>query len=112
MVYQAQVAKWSAQNGDHPVNEMRPYLLSPRTSPVASSECWKCRYSGHHGPDCLDPNLVPVIEQKWRSIMATISRHTGSTAVTVAVNLVTEDSTYIDQAEYDTHVIEDYLAVV
>ena len=30
----------------------------------------------------------------------------------VAVNLVTEDSTYIDQAEYDARVIEDYLAVV
>ena len=44
--------------------------------------------------------------------MATILRHAGSTAVMVAVNLVTEDGTYIDQAEYDACVIEDYLAVV
>lgn len=110
VAYQAQVAKWSAQNGDRPVNKMRPYPLSPGTLPVASGECWKCRYTGHHGPDCPDPNLVLVIEQKWRSIAATISRCTGSTAAMVAVNLVTEDGTYIDQAEYDAHVIEDYLA--
>ena len=71
VAYQVQVAKWSAQNGDHPVNKMRPYLLSPGTSPVASGKCWKCRYTGHHGPDCLDPNPVPVIKQKWRSIAAT-----------------------------------------
>jgi len=112
VAYQAQVAKWSAQNGDRPVNEMRPYPLSPGTSPVASGECWKCGYTGHRGPDCPDPNPVPMIEQKWRSIAATISRRAGSTATTAAVNLVTEDGTYIDQAAYDARVIEDYLAAV
>jgi hypothetical protein len=112
VAYQAQVAKWSAQNGDRPVNEMRPYPLSPGTSPVASGECWKCGYTGHRGPDCPDPNPVPMIEQKWRSIAATISRRAGSTAATAAVNLVMEDGTYIDQAAYDACVIEDYLAAV
>ena len=112
VAYQAQVAKWSAQNGDCPVNEMRPYLLSPGTSPIASGECWKCGYTGHRGPDCLEPNPVPLIEQKWRSIAATISRHAGSTMAMAAVNLVTEDGTYIDQAAYDARVIEDYLTAV
>ena len=109
---QAQVAKWSAQNGDRPVNEMCPYPLSPGTSPVASGECWKCGYTGHHGPDCPEPNPVPLIEQKWRSIAATISRRAGSTTATVAVNLVMEDGTYIDQATYDARITEDYLTAV
>jgi len=39
--------------------------------------------------------------------VAAISRRAGSTAATAAVNLVTEDGTYIDQAEYDARVIAD-----
>ena len=64
VAYQAQVAKWSTQNGDDPVNEMWPYPLSPGTSPVASSECWKCRLLGHLGTVCPSPEQVPLIEQK------------------------------------------------
>jgi len=112
IAYEAQVAQWLVQNGDRPVNEMRPYPLSPGTSPVASGKCWKCRHTGHLGPGCPSPDHVPVIEQKWRSIVATISRHAGGTVVTAAVNLMTENGTYIDQAEYDARIIADYLATV
>jgi len=112
IAYEAQVAQWLAQNGDRPVNEMRPYPLSPGTEAVASGECWKCGYTGHLGTGCPSPDHVPMIEQKWRSIAATISRRAGGTGATAAVNLVTENGTYIDQAEYDARVIADYLAMV
>ncbi|KIM35495.1 hypothetical protein M413DRAFT_32445 [Hebeloma cylindrosporum] len=110
--YQAQISKWSLQHGDRPVNEMRPYPLSPGTSAVASGECWKCGHAGHLGTACPSNEQVPATEQKWRSIAATISRRAGSAVTTAAVNLITEDGAFIDQAEYDARVIADYLAAI
>ncbi|KDR76749.1 hypothetical protein GALMADRAFT_139637 [Galerina marginata CBS 339.88] len=112
IAYQAQVADWNARNTGRSVNEMRPYPLSPGTSPVASGECWKCGHTGHLGTACPSPEQIPTIEQKWRSIAATISRRAEGATTTAAVNLVTEDGSFIDQAEYDARVIADYLAAV
>ncbi|KAF8153332.1 hypothetical protein B0H34DRAFT_800549 [Crassisporium funariophilum] len=112
IAYQAQITDWNARHAGRPVNEMRPYPLSPGTSPVASGECWKCGHTGHRGTVCSSSEQVPSIEQKWRSIAATISRRAEGAAATGAVNLVTEDGGFIDQAEYDARVIADYLAAV
>lgn len=74
VAYQAQVAQWVVTSQGRPVNEIRPYPLSPGTLPVAYGECWKCGHVGHLSSACLSTLQVPALEQKWRSIAASIKR--------------------------------------
>ena len=95
--YNAQVLLWQStygQAGKGP-NETRPYPLTPGTVPVASGECWKCRYRTHHPNPCLSP-FVPALETKWQSIAQTIRKRAEAAVVQpTSVNLVAEESNEI-----------------
>lgn len=72
--YQAQLAVWNAASMGRPPNEFRPYPLTPGTAQILSGECWKCGLVGHLNTACTAPVQLPQMEQKWRSIAATIKR--------------------------------------
>jgi hypothetical protein len=107
--YNAQIAEWNTNNPRQFVNELRPYPLTPGTSPVASGECWKCGHPGHLGPNCNVGNQVPALEQRWRAIAATIRRDSNATTVE-NVNYVTTNEAWLSREEYDQQVIANFLA--
>ncbi|PPQ72578.1 hypothetical protein CVT25_006547 [Psilocybe cyanescens] len=106
--YQAQVVEWNSKNAGRPVNETRPFPLSPGTSPVASGECWRCGHEGHMGGACTSTEPVPTMEQKWRSIAATVKRRVETN--TVSINLVEEAGPWFDWEAYNAQVIAAYRA--
>jgi hypothetical protein len=106
--YNTQITEWNANNPRQFVNELRPYPLSPGTSPVATGECWKCGKPGHLGPSCSTTNQVPALEQRWRSIAATIKRDSNLATVD-NVNYVGNEAWH-SQEEYDRQVIANFLA--
>lgn len=108
VAYNAQVAHWAAASQGRPPNEMRPYPLTPGTSPVATGECWKCGHMGHLNSNCTATSQVPLLEQRWRSIAASIRRRVEANAA--PVQLVAEDGTWIDRDTYNAQVIASYLA--
>lgn len=59
------------------------------------------------GAACISTSQIPVLEQKWCSIVASIKRR--AEAKTVVVNLVAENGRQIDRDEYNAQVIADYL---
>ena len=65
--------------------------MTPGTVPVASGECWKCRYRAHHPAACVTPP-VPAFKSKWRSIAQTIRKRAEAAAAPVNVNLVSVES--------------------
>ena len=107
--YDTQIREWNTNNPRQFVNELRPYPLSPGTSPVASGECWKCGKPGHLGPNCVVTNQVPALEQRWRAIAATIKRETNLAAAE-SVNYVSTNETWLSREEYDQQVISNFLA--
>ena len=107
--YNSQVMQWNTNNPRQFVSELQPYPLSPGTSPVASGECWKCGHQGHFGPNCDAPSQIPQLEQRWRSIAATIKRNSNTTT-TGNVNYVTTDDAWLSREEYDRRVIANFLA--
>jgi len=108
-LYNAQIALWNANNPRQNVNEFQPHPLSPGTNPVASGECWRCGMLGHMGNNCDNPAQTPMLEQRWRSIAATIKRNCP-TPVTGNINDVGDDRQWSTKEEYDQHVIENFLA--
>lgn len=62
---------------------------------------------GHLGSGCASASQVPILEQKWQSIAASI-KHRAETSM-VAVNLVAEDGGWFDKEAYDAQVIAAYL---
>jgi hypothetical protein len=106
--YATQIAEWNTNNPRQFVNELRPYPLSPGTSPVASGECWKCGRMGHRGPTCSATDQIPALEQRWRAIAATISRE-NNTATAESVNYVSTNDTWLSREEYDQQVIANFL---
>ncbi|KAF9543848.1 hypothetical protein CPC08DRAFT_770162 [Agrocybe pediades] len=112
--YKAQIAQWNSSNAGLSPNELRPYPLSPGTAPVMSGECWKCGMVGHRSSECSATAKVPLLEEKWRSIAASIKRRAGEASVVggdVAVNWVDAAGnwTQVDRADYDDFVISRYL---
>ncbi|KAF9553006.1 hypothetical protein CPC08DRAFT_646184 [Agrocybe pediades] len=112
--YNAQVAQWSSSHSGLSPNELRPYPLTPGTAPVMSGECWKCGHVGHRSSECSAATKVPLLEEKWRSIAASIRRRAGEVAAAggdVSVNWVDAAGnwTSVDRADYDEFVIARYL---
>jgi hypothetical protein len=105
-LYHAQISEWNRNHGNRPVNEYRPYPLSPGTSPVASGECWMCGYIGHVG-NCTTTSPVPPLERRWRSIASTIKRN--AEGPTANVNYVAQDDRWFEREDYDRQVIANYL---
>ncbi|KAF8871404.1 hypothetical protein BD779DRAFT_1805952 [Infundibulicybe gibba] len=46
-LYERQISDWTSKHGTAGPTELRPYPLTPGTTPVASGECWKCGRPGH-----------------------------------------------------------------
>ncbi|KAF8868433.1 hypothetical protein BD779DRAFT_1793882 [Infundibulicybe gibba] len=86
-LYERQISDWTSKHGMAGPTELRPYPLTPGTTPVASGECWKCGRPGHCGMDCTQPQ-VPTLEQKWRSIASSIWRR--AEAIAAPVNVIAE----------------------
>jgi len=107
--YNTQITEWNSNNPRQFVNELRPYPLSPGTSPVASGECWKCGKPGHLGPNCIVTDQVPALEQRWRAIAATIKRE-NNLAAAESINYVSTNETWLSREEYDQQVIANFLA--
>lgn len=108
-LYNAQIIQWNTQYTGQQVSEIRPYPLSPGTTPVASGECWKCGMLGHMGPGCENPIPIPGFESRWRSIAASIKRSCPPTTMG-NINFVNEVSQWTSREEYDQQVIANYLA--
>jgi hypothetical protein len=107
--YNTQIAQWNANNPRQILTELQPHPLSPGTSPVASGECWKCGTLGHMGPNCDNPNQVPQLEYRWRSIAATIKRSSNA-PTTESVNFVSTSEAWSAGEEYDQQVIANFFA--
>ena len=109
--YDRQIVDWNSANPGQTVSEFRPYPLVPGTNPVASGECWKCGMVGHMGRNCDNPVQVPALEQRWRSIAATIKRSCGTTTSdSININFVGSDQQWLTKEEYDQQVIANFLA--
>jgi hypothetical protein len=108
-LYNNQIAQWNTDNPRQVVSELHPYPLTPGTKPVGSGECWKCGLMGHMGPNCDATNQVPPMEQRWRSIGASIRRNIRTTNL-ADVNIVSMDQEWLAKEEYDRQVIADFLA--
>jgi len=87
-LYIIQLATWDAASNGRPPNELRPYPLTPGSSPVASGECWTCGHTGHMRSACPGTPIPPA-EKKWRSIAASIKSQVASGGA--AVNFVNID---------------------
>lgn len=107
-LYNAQITQWNNENPGQYVSEMRPYPLSPGTTPVASGECWKCGMLGHRNANCESTNPVPVLEGRWRSIAVSIKCSCPLTT-TENVNYINTASPWASK-EYDQQVIAEFLA--
>ncbi|KIK04872.1 hypothetical protein K443DRAFT_4233 [Laccaria amethystina LaAM-08-1] len=110
--YEADIANWNRNNHGRPAHEMRPYPLTPGTSPVASGECFSCGRTGHGSAACTSNTRVPEGERAWRQKANSIraGANAASRAANPAVNLVAEDDVFVSREEYDAAVIARYLA--
>lgn len=88
-LYAIQVTLWQTLSGGRAPNELRPYPLSPGSSPVASGECWTCGFTGHMRMACTG-QPIPPLETRWRSIATSIK--TRAAAAGAAVNFVNVDA--------------------
>lgn len=105
-LYAMQLTTWQVSSAGRGPNELRPYPLSPGTSPVASGECWGCGYTGHMRGACTNPP-VPALETRWRSIAAGIRNR--AVAAGVAVNFI--DMEEAEEGEFISGtVLEEFLA--
>jgi hypothetical protein len=107
--YNAQITLWNVNNLRQNVNEFQPHPLSPGTNPITSGECWRCGMLGHMGNNCDNPVQMPMLEQHWRSIAATI-KHNCPTPMTNNVSYVGDNLQWITKEEYDQRIIENFLA--
>ncbi|CAA7271057.1 unnamed protein product [Cyclocybe aegerita] len=93
-MYKDQIAAWNVASRGRGPNELHPYPLSPRTSPVGSNKCWTCGFTGHMHANCLlTANRVPALKFKWQSIAASIKSRAAAAAT--PIHLVAEE----DEAE-------------
>jgi hypothetical protein len=108
-LYNIQIVQWNTEYAGQQVSEIRPYPLSPGTTPVASGECWKCGMLGHMGPSCENPTPIPGFESRWRSI-ATSIKHSCPLTAMGNINFINEVNQWTSREEYDQQVIANYLA--
>jgi len=85
VLYMAQIVAYLAMSNGRGPNEFRPHPLSPGTNPVTSGECWTCGFTGHMRAACVG-TPIPQLEQKWRSLAASIK--SWATAAASSMNLV------------------------
>ncbi|KAF8869577.1 hypothetical protein BD779DRAFT_1681927 [Infundibulicybe gibba] len=96
-LYARQITDWENKHGTAGPNKTKPYPLTPGTTAVTSSKCWKCGKPGHRGLEC--EQLIPGAEQKWRSIASTIQRR-AEASQPLSVNIVSEqDMAYQEDQE-------------
>ena len=109
--YDRQIVDWNSANPGQTVSEFRPYPLVLGTNPVASDECWKCGMVGHMGCNCDSPVQVPILEQHWWSIAATIKHNCRTTTSNnININFIGSDQPWLTKEEYDQQVIANFLA--
>lgn len=99
-------------------SEERPYPLTPGTVAVGSGECHRCGLMGHISTACTasDNLVIPEIETRWHQIVQSIRYRVGCGTPAAAINVVADADETPDNnedvfgsAEYDAHVIREYL---